>query len=264
MQPRMLPLGLCCAIVLPLVFSAQAARAGSPEPSEQRATIRVEPREIRVGMFYRGTKVHVDGTAPAGYRVALVCVGHEGKVELKRKGKVGGVLWMNVGDVTFEHVPSVYLAVTDQDGADLHGRPVPAGVRLGLGYGGLEAQVLPAQGDENMHWLFREFIKLKENEQVYSVRNGPVRSSPTSVSADFFWPASVPAGTYEVQVLGYRGDTGELLASETLTVKRVGLADLISSMAQRHGLIYGILSILFAIAMGFSTGLIFRMASKGH
>jgi uncharacterized protein (TIGR02186 family) len=264
MQPRMLSLGFCCAIVLPVVFSAPPARAGSPEPSEQRATIRVEPREIQVGMFYRGTNVHVDGTAPAGYRLALVCVGHEGRVELKRKGKVGGVLWMNVGDVTFDRVPSLYLVATDQDRADFHGRPVPAVVRLGLGYGGLEAQVLPGQGDENMHRLFREFIKLKEDERVYSVRNGPVRSSPTSVSTDFFWPASVPAGTYEVQLLGYQGDTGELLASETLTVKRVGLANLISSMAQRHGLIYGILSVLFAIAMGFFTGMIFRMASKGH
>ncbi len=260
-------LRFCSAIFLPLVFSAQAARAETSEtsgPRAERATIRVEPKEIQVGMFYRGTKVHVEGTAPAGVRLAVLCVGHEAKVELKRKGKVRGVLWMNVGNVTFERVPSLYLALTDADGAGLLQRSAPADVRLGLGYGGLEAQVLPAQADEDARTLFRELIKLKEDERLYSVRNGPGRSDPNGFSADFWLPASVPSGAYEVQVMGYRGDSGELLASQELTVKRGGLVALISAMAERHGLLYGVLSVLFAIAMGFLSGMVFRMASKGH
>jgi Putative transmembrane protein (Alph_Pro_TM) len=250
-------------VALSLVFAAQAAAAGSPAPGAPGASIRVEPREIQVGMFYRGTKVRVEGTAPAAYRVALVCVGREGKVELKRKGKVGGVLWMNVGDVAFEHVPSLFLAASEADG----GRPSersPRAATPSSGYDGVEARVLPASAGEDVRELFREFVRLKEHEQLYFSGHGATRSSSTRVSADFWVPANVPPGEYEVRLLGYQGDAGELLATEKMTVTRVGLAALISSTAQRHGLLYGILSVVVAIGMGFLTGVLFKASRKGH
>ncbi len=262
-----MPSLLRLAIVLSVALATRAAWAESPAPGGAGASIRIDPKEIRIGMFYRGAKVHVEGTAPAGSRVALLCVGEEGKVELKRKGKVWGVLWMNVGEVAFEHVPSLYLARTDL----VEGHPsigsIPAGARLGLGYDGIEAQVVSSQAGESGHSLFREFIKLKEQEGLYSferrgVRSGSAGTGSSGVSADFSLPASIPPGVYEVRMLGYQGDTGVLLASETLTVRRVGFAALIASTAQRYGLLYGALSVVVAIAAGFLTGVVFSKASK--
>jgi hypothetical protein len=270
MRSRMLSLRFRSAAALAVAFSAQAARAQSLNLPAQHGTIRVEPKEIQVGLFYRGTKVHVDGTAPAGYRLALLAVGQEGKVELKRKGRVWGALWMNVGDVAFERVPSLYLAYTDSGGVQPQERFAPAGMRVGLKYDEVEAQVLSSQADESMRMLFREFIKLKEQEQLYSfgklrLPNGGGGADPVGVSADFWLPASVPSGVYEVQMLGYREGRAELLASEKLITKRAGLVNLIASMAQRHGLLYGILSVLVAIATGFLTGVLFGLSSKkGH
>jgi diguanylate cyclase (GGDEF)-like protein len=43
---------------------------------------------------------------------------------------------------------------------------------------------------------------------------------------------------------------------------RLELANLIASMAQRHGLLYGILSVIVAIGAGFITGVAFSKASK--
>ena len=45
--------------------------------------------------------------------------------------------------------------------------------------------------------------------------------------------------------------------------RRVGLASLISSAAERHGLLYGILSVLLAIVAGLLTGVIFAGSNKG-
>jgi hypothetical protein len=211
----------------------------------------------------------VEGTAPAGWRLSLVLLGKEGRVELKQKGKVGNVLWMNVGSVAFERVPSLYHALADLDGTRLDQLVVPAEVRLGLGFEGVEARVLPAQATEVTRRLFREFVKLKVQERLYSFGNlRPEATSdpaaPARVSAEFSLPASAPVGEFEVRMIGYRDGGGELLASETLTARRVGLARLIASMAERHGLLYGLLSVVAAIAAGALSGFLFAGSRRSH
>lgn len=239
-----------------LGLGGPAAAAEVRDLGAAGAAIRVEPTEVQVGMFYRGTALRVEATAPAGGSVALACVGHESKVELKRKGKVGGVLWMNVGDVAFERVPALFLQATELDGARTGGAPP--------GYERMMARVLPATADEDTRRLFREFIRLKEHEQLFASRGSPARSGASKVSAEFWLPASVPPGTYEVQLLGGAGDAVEVLATREITVRRVGLAAAISTMANYHGLVYGVLSVVFAIAMGFLTGILFKASKKGH
>jgi Putative transmembrane protein (Alph_Pro_TM) len=260
-RPSLLWKACWIAAALPAVLGAQAAWADSPAVGAP-ADIRVEPKEIQVGMFYRGTKVHVEGTAPADGKVALVCAGHESDVELKKKGKVGGVLWMNVGDISFQRVPSLFL-VSSEWHAARSGGSAPAATPA-VGYESVEARVLPADADGETRELFREFIRMKEREQLYSSGNGPTRSSPSRVSADFWLPASVPPGEYEVRMLGERGSAAEVLGTQKFVVKRVGVAALITSMARQHGLVYGVLSVVFAIAMGFLTGVLFKASKKGH
>jgi len=65
-----------------------------------------------------------------------------------------------------------------------------------------------------------------------------------------------------VELFGYHEGMGELLATGKVAVRSAGLANLIASMAQRHGLLYGILSVIVAIGAGFITGVAFSKASK--
>jgi hypothetical protein len=245
-----------------LALAAPAARAHAQDGAG-RAAIEVRPGDVQIGMFYRGTKIHVEGVAPAGYRLALLCLGAEDKVELKRKGKVLRVLWMNVGDVSFEHVPSLYLASYEPRGQGLPA-PSPDGA---VAYDHIEAQVLPAHSSSETRRLFREFVKLKEREHLYSSTtlhlDGSAAGS-TRFSTDFWLPAIAPAGNYEVRLVGERNGASEILASQQLVARRVGLASLIASAARTHGLIYGIMSVLLAIVAGFLTGVIFASAKKGH
>ncbi|HUL58587.1 MAG TPA: TIGR02186 family protein [Anaeromyxobacteraceae bacterium] len=255
---------IACAAAAALL---RPAGAGEPEAPPARAWIRVEPSTIDIGMFHRGTTVRVEGAAPAGSRVALVCVGGQGKVELKRKGKVWNVLWMNVGTVAFERVPTVVHVAADVDGADRRG--VPPELRLGLGYDGVEAQVLPVGADDATRLLFQEFVRLKVAERLYSfekLRPASATGSPPSshVSAEFSLPPGIPPGEYEVRMIGFRDGTAELLATEKITARRVGLALLVATMAQRSGILYGILSVVLATGAGFLTGVVFSASRKPH
>jgi Putative transmembrane protein (Alph_Pro_TM) len=292
------------ALTAALLLSSAPAGA---QPDASRAVLHVAPTSVEVGMFFRGATVHVEGIAPPGRRLALVCVGKQAKVELKRKGKVWNALWMNVGSIAFDRVPSLLHAYADVDGAAVNQEALPADLRLGLGAEGVESHVLPASADETTHRLFREFVRLRVKEGLYSFgklhaerlgtgggnggeprgapvstpvipvsaggtsvqgRSPPERAAdlalPARISADFELPASIPPGQYEIRLIGYRDGTAELLASETLAARRVGLALLISSFSEHHGLVHGIFAVLLAAAAGFLTGMLFASAKKGH
>jgi uncharacterized protein (TIGR02186 family) len=239
--------------------------AGPERPSETE--IRLEPREIAAGLFYDGASVQVDATVPLGRDVAVVCAGKGERLELEKKGKALGVLWMSVGDVAFESVPSVYQLITSKRLGDLAGRDVQE--RLGLGYGALEAKAIRDRGDEEQRRLFGELIKLKESEGLYSITEGTLelraRSSSARVSGRFRLPAKTPPGDYEVRLIGFKDGKAERLGCEPLRLRQVGMTAFISSLARQHGFIYGVFAVLIALGVGLLTGLLFGLGSKrGH
>jgi uncharacterized protein (TIGR02186 family) len=246
-----------------------AQRAGLAAPEEQSdSRMRIDPTEIVVGLFYGGTTLHLDAAVPAGLEVAVVCVGQEERVELKRKGKVGRILWINVGDAVFDRVPSFYQLTTSGSLAEL----APASVlqKLGVGYGALEARAVQAAGDEDGSRLFRELVRLKESEQLFSEQQGGVSLEATAhgsthVSARCFLPDKVPMGSVEVRLFGFSQGRGSLLDSRRVRLRQGGLTAFISSLAVGHGLLYGILAVFVAVIVGLLTGFVFGSGSRrGH
>jgi uncharacterized protein (TIGR02186 family) len=258
------------AVFLILAATALFARpaggeAAGPGPA---VGLRIDPPEVRLGLFYGGTDVRVEAAVPAGLDVAVLCVGREDRIEMKKKGKVWGILWMNVGEVAFDKVPSLYVLNTSRKLADLAALPVLE--ELGVGYPALEAQALGPGGAPEDHQLFRELLLLKESEGLFSVDQGgigvePEVSGSAHVSSKCFLPAKTPMGEIEVRVYGFSGGRGRLLDSGRLRISPGGVNMFITSLAGRHGLLYGILAVVIAIVVGLGTGLVFGLGSKkGH
>jgi uncharacterized protein (TIGR02186 family) len=245
--------------------AALSTPVAAAQDSEPPTSIRIDRSEIPVNMFFRGATVHVEATIPAGFDAAILCAGEEHAVELKRKGKVLGLLWMSVGDAVFEDVPSVYLLSTTRPLSEL--APTPALEALGLGYPALQARALGSPEAIERDADFAEFLKLKESENLYSyddqgVKLGPGPSGEIRVSADCLLPTKVPWGEYPVRLFGFEEGKGKLLRSERLHVTPVGVTDRISTLARNHGLLYGIFAVVIALAVGLLTGLAFGLGSK--
>jgi uncharacterized protein (TIGR02186 family) len=251
--------------VLPLLLLLPSGAGATTSPPATPATaITVEPAAIRVDLLYHGTTVHARGSIPAGSEAAMLCVGPEGTLELRRKGRVWGILWMNVGDVVFEHAPSLYLLAT----SEALGRVASEGTldRLAIGYAGLQQRVT-SSGDPS---LFKELVRLKEHERLYKVADGGLRLSPerggtVGVEGSFFLPARVLPGEYQIRLYSFRDGAGTLVGASPVTLEQAGLASFISSMAHRHGLLYGIVAVVVAMITGLVTGVIFGLGGKrGH
>jgi hypothetical protein len=258
------------AAVIFMTVAVLAARPGSVGATGPGTggRMRVDPAEIKLGMFYGGAVVRVEAAVPAGFEAAVVCAGKEGRLELKKKGKVWGILWMNVGEVIFENVPSVYVLSTSEKLADLAEPSVLED--LGVGYPALESRALPSPGGSKDNELFGELLKLKESEQLFSIEEGGVELEPGPgetfhVSARCFLPAKTPVGEIAVRLYGFSGHRGKLLDSARLRLSFGGATAFISSLAGRHGILYGILAVVIAIVVGLVTGFVFGLGSKqGH
>ncbi len=252
------------ARLAPLAVAAACAALGAVAAAQQpcSASLDVQPSNIPIGLWYGGSVVHVKAEVPHGMPVALVFEGPSEHVTLHKKGKAGGILWMNVGDVELGGVPSAYLLSTSA--------PLPA---LGdpqtletqqIGYAALGATV---SGEREM---FPELVKLKEQEGAYAVHEGALHLTPGQGGADSLVqdvPISprIGEGQYQLRLVGFGNGQGRCLGSATLTLRQAGAAKSLRELAFGHGLLYGIAAVVIAIVAGLATGLLFgKGGSKGH
>jgi uncharacterized protein (TIGR02186 family) len=257
MRPRRLRVRLLCMYAAAWAMNPATVCAALEETP--RAAIQLVPEQVRANLFFNGVELEVQGTVLPGYEVAVLCIGKANHLALRRKGKVWGVLWMNVGDVVFDRIPSLYLLSTSAPLAGL----APAAVlkQLGIGYPALASQ----NGDDQSS--FQELLKIKEKEGIFAVHEGAVKLVPGAggvrqVRAECALPSTVPVDTYDVQLFGFKEGTGELLCSKPMEVKQVGVAQFISSLVQSRPLLHGFFAVIVAVAAGLLTGFVFGGSSK--
>lgn len=258
----------CLAVVAAILTFAAGAFA---EPADDTPcdlaggapakNLSVEPTQVPIGLFYGGAELHISAELPADMPAAVLIRGKSAPLNVKKKGKVWGVLWMNVGDAAYERVPEVYLLAASAPLKDLANDETLD--RAGLGY---QALARDSGGDQA---LFAEVVKLQEGDGLFSVRNDGVKvrsdAGVAHLEASLPISARVPPGTYTVQVLGFEHGKPRCLGSTTVTLEQTGLARSLRTIAYDHGLLYGILAVVVALLAGIATGLVFgKGASKGH
>jgi len=238
--------------------------------AEQPVTVNLEPASVNISAFYNGTDVTVHGQAPADAEILIRLTGTRHDVTLKKKGKVGGLLWMNVGEVTFENVPSVYLLYTSKGLGEMaaaanHNR----WDSLGLGFEAIkqEMQVLPTPNDKEV--VFKEFMKLKNHEELYNLDPDAVRfesahGAMKTYTATIHVPSKLKPGTYQVDVIAVNGDEIIEGGSQQLKLTQIGFPAFLSSMAFGRALVYGIMSVVIAIFAGLGMSMVFRSKGGAH
>ncbi len=250
-----------------LVLAGTPAPAGGETPggTGALAALTVMPDDVRADLLFNGALLHVRGTIPEGGQAAIVCAGPGGRLKLRRKGRVWGLFWLNTGEIVFDDVPSLYLLCTSAPVAQL--APTVVLNRLGAGLDALESRAAFAGPAAERRTLFGEMVRLKTGEGLYAVAEGAARLRPGApgtldVAADLFLPARTPPGEFTVRLMSFRGGDGSVVAESTVALRQAGIAAFISRMAHERGLLYGIVSVVLAIAAGMLTGVVFGRGSR--
>ena len=223
----------------------------------------IRPDSVEISTLFSGAYLDVSARIPPGSRAVVEIIGKKIEEELMRKSRHWD-LWMNSGEVDIENVPVLYFALSSDP--RLLTAAAPA-----WGYAFLEKQArfLGRVAPVEEEGIFDQFVALKERDKLYRLYPGGLEISRPSpghwqVRGRFRLPSRVKPGTYKVVLSIVQG--GKVIQRRTASFK-VALRDLpafLSSLAQRHGIIYGLMAVGLALTAGMLCGLIFRRKGAAH
>jgi uncharacterized protein (TIGR02186 family) len=257
-------------IVLTLFFLFVTFVCRIPALRAETVTMNLEPSDVRISAFYNGADLSVTGEAPADAEVLIRLTGERHDVTLKKKGKVGGLMWMNVAEVTFKNVPSVYLLYTSKAlGEIATAGNTTAWNSLGLGFDSVKEQMEIVSDANDKEILYNDFMKMKKHEDLYSIKPDTVKfvnnsGAIKSYSATIPVPPKLKQGAYQIDVIAVSGDRIIASTSKELKLEQVGFPAFLSSLAFGRSLLYGILSVVIAIFGGLGMSMVFSSKGGAH
>ena len=247
------------AAMMTLIFSGQASAELTAIANHDR---------ISIDFFYHGSSVSVRGVSDPDADLVIKISAPDSHYALRQKGKVGGLLWMNVGTLNFEHVPSLYFLASSKKIDDILGSDEMA--KDVLGYEALKEHVelTPVKDEAEKTKWFNEFLKYKENSKLYSVASGNITFSEKEGKQNYYtlfdWPYQAVPGDYTITVYAVKDHKVIEKAETKVRVEQAGIVKSLAGMAKNNASVYGILSILAALGAGFGVGLIFRKGGGAH
>ncbi len=222
---------------------------------------------ITVDFFYHGSSVSIRGISDPDTDLIIKLTSDEGRQKLRKRGKVGGFLWMNVGELEVEHLPTVYFLHSTKNVEDILSRDEMN--KYVIGYPALEDHVemnVPDERDKNK-W-FNELVKFKESSRLYATTTGKISLTQKDGDQNYYilteWPYQAPPGNYTVAVYAVKDKKVIETATSHVKVEQVGMVKTFANMAKNNGAVYGIISILAALGAGFGVGLVFRKSGGAH
>lgn len=223
---------------------------------------------IKIDFFYHGSSVSVRGASDPGTDLIIKIASPEGHETLKKKGKVAGFLWMNVGDLKLEHAPNLYMVhSTGRLDEMLNAGDLERHV---IGYPALKKHIgiAPAANQAEKDMWFSEFLKLKQDSNLYAMSEGKISVTKGGGKQNYYvlldWPYQAPPGDYTVTVYAVKDKIITDTAEATVKVAQVGLVETLSSMAKKNAALYGFISVAAALGAGFGVGMVFRKGGGAH
>lgn len=231
-------------------------------------TAEVSPDHISVNSLYHGSKIVITGETAADREIIIKIGSPEVKAHLRKKGKIGAVLWMNVGELEFSPVSDVYLVYSTQEINKILSESEQD--KYVVGYDALKrvVEVSPVNNEAEKEKWFKEFIKFKEKNKVYGVFPGKIETRSNgdrkTYNLTLDWPYEALPQGYSVNVYSVKDSVIQDLTEKSLEVEKVGMLKFLSNMAFNNAVIYGIISLIIAISAGFLVSLIFKGGRRGH
>ncbi len=140
-------------------------------------TAKANHDHITIDFFYHGSTVSVRGISDPGADLIIKITSPEGHQVLKQKGKVGGVLWMNVGQLKFEQTPNFYEVFSTKKVEDILSREEMEKYVIGYPALAKHVEITPVANEEEKAKWFDEFVKYKESSKVYTTSSGKIETT---------------------------------------------------------------------------------------
>ncbi|MBF0558117.1 MAG: TIGR02186 family protein [Nitrospirae bacterium] len=231
-------------------------------------TIKANHDHIKIDFFYHGSTVSMRGVSDPGTDLIIKIASPDGHQALRQKGKVAGLLWMNVGELRFEQVPLLYSLHSTRKISDILSPEEMDKYAIGLESVGKKAEIQPVSSEAEKTKWYGEFVKFKESSNLYAETSGDISLNTNGGEQNYYvlsqWPYQAPPGDYIVTIYAVKDKKVVEMAETKVFVEQVGVVKSFAEMAKNSAALYGTISIVAALAAGFGVGLIFRKGGGAH
>lgn len=248
---RLLALGLAMLAWL------QPARA-------EELVLALSTREVAITSTYTGADVTVFGhierdartiARTGDYDIVVQVQGPTGDIVLHRKGQFG-FIWLTENRRRYTRVPLYFATLTSRPLSLITDEDTRQRLKLGLEH------FLPPAPDvsERDEFGFRNaLIRLRREEgAVVDVENGVNMIRSNLFTARISLPAKAPTGLYLVNISLLSEGVPLRTAQAGFVVRKVGFDAYIANAARNDAALYGILTVLVAVLLGWLANLVFR------
>ena len=235
-------------------------------PATARAedlVVLMSTQDVAITSTYTGARVTVFGmierdassvSRSGRYDVVVTVAGPGGPVVLREKTRTGP-LWINRTLKRYPDLPGFYALMSTGPVPVVANESARERQKLGLGYF-LTPSPAP---DEAAEAGDAALLRLrKSGGLLIEDIKGVQMPRPNLFSSAIPLPASAPTGRYLVGVTVLASGVPLKTVNTSFVVRKIGFEAYVAAAARDNGLIYGLVTILSAIAIGFIGNLMFR------
>ena len=250
----------------PIVALLLLACAARPAVAE-RLVVSLSNHRVQVTSSFTGENLVLFGTIEpdkgatlrTDYDLVVTVAGPRQTYRTRRKGRIAGI-WVNADAREFVKVPSYLAVLSNRPVKEIAKPEVLRRLQVGLDNFILTQRIGPDFADTVPDDPFRvAFVRLKGEQGLY-------QQSPTAVTfltpavfrAAIPLPANVPIGTYNIDVKLFAAGTMVTQTTTALEVIKTGFEQYVAEGAADYGFIYGVGTVLIALAIGWMASVIFR------
>ena len=245
----------CVILALAPLLMAQSQPRLVPDISARSVEIRYSFTGAQLLLF--GAILYPGGRIPR--HPADVIVVLKGPVEpilVREKQKIAGI-WMNADSNRFRSAPSFYAVASSAPVRKLVDERTAAIYELGL----QDLQLSPGGGalPEKERRFEAGLLDLRTRQGLYAEHpHGVEISEGVLYRARISIPSQVPVGTYTAET--FLVDNGEVIAAATreIEIGKSGFERWVALAARRHAFLYGLVSVLMSLTLGWAAAVAFR------
>ncbi|MBU6296925.1 MAG: TIGR02186 family protein [Alphaproteobacteria bacterium] len=242
-----------------LLAAAAALLATLPAAADEDLVSGVSQDVVEITSNYTGTDLTVFGDVEqpedaAGRDIVVVVRGPDARITVRRKDRFAGI-WINNARAQLIGMPSYYFLASTRPLEDIAAPDTLR--RYDLGLDNLRPE--RALSDGSIDPYVRAMVRALGKRGLY-VQSG---TAVEMLSATLFRvrvpvPATVPRGSYNVQVYLFRDGNVVSAQSTPLFVDQTGFDRRLYTFAHRWPFSYGVSTVLMALLFGWASSFLFR------
>jgi uncharacterized protein (TIGR02186 family) len=249
---------------LALLFVA----CGTGPAAAERLVVSLSNHRVAVTSNFVGEELVLFGTIEADpaarplrppYDLVVTVTGPRQTLRTRRKQRVLGI-WVNVDVREFVGVPSYLAVLSNRPVAQIADQGTLRKLQIGLNYFLLPQRIGPDVADTVSDDPFRRaFVRLQSQQGLYRESHTAVTFlTPTVFRAAIPMPASVPTGSYSIEVELFSDGKLVTRTNTALEVIKAGFEQYVADAARDYGLLYGMFTAMMALLIGWFASVVFR------